>query len=69
MKIRAKEIRDLPSGSRVLVNGVEWVRMADSGDTEGLNDGLFNPIDGDWIRWTALCYADDEVTLTYKRER
>jgi hypothetical protein len=66
MKIKAKEIADLPAGSIVLVNGVEWTRLADSGYTEGLNDALCNPKDGDWIRWMALCYFDDEVELIRK---
>jgi hypothetical protein len=64
IKISAGEIGKLPAGSRVIVNDVEWIRMADSGDTEGLNDGLFNAKNGDWIRWMALCYAEDIVTLT-----
>lgn len=63
MKIKAMEIRDLPAGSIVRVDGVEWTRLADSGDTEGLNDGLCNPKNGDWITWTALVYALDDVEL------
>ena len=68
MKIKASEISDLPAGSVVLVDGVEWVRLADSGDTEGLNDALCNPKNGDWIRWQALCYADDVFDLIRKGE-
>ena len=68
MKIKAMEIKDLPAGSIVRVDGVEGTRLADSGDTEGLNDALCNPKNGDWIRWTALCYADDVVELIRKGE-
>ena len=68
MKIKASEISDLPAGSVVLIDGVEWVRLTDSGDTEGLNDALCNPKNGDWIRWMALCYADDVVELVRKGE-
>ena len=68
MKIKAMEIKDLPAGSIVRVDGVEWTRLADSGDTEGLNDALCNPKNGDWIRWSALCYADDVVDLIRKGE-
>ena len=68
MQIKAMEIGDLPAGSVVLVDGVEWTRLADSGDTEGLNDALCNPKNGDWIRWYALLYAEDEVELIRKGE-
>lgn len=66
MKIKAMDIRKLPAGSIVLVDGVEWTRLADSGDTEGLNDGLCNPKNGDWITWTALVDFDAEVDLIRK---
>ena len=68
MKIKAMEISDLPAGSIVRVNGVEWTRLADSGDTEGLNDALCNPKNGDWIRWMALVYMDEEVELIRRGE-
>ena len=66
VKIKAMEISDLPAGSIVRINGVEWTRLADSGDTEGLNDALCNPKDGDWIRWMALVYMHEEVDLIRK---
>ena len=68
MLIKASEISDLPAGSIVLVDGVEWTRLADSGDTEGLNDALCNPKNGDWIRWMALIEFDAEVELIRKGE-
>jgi hypothetical protein len=63
MKMKAEGIRHLQPGSVIRINGVDWIRMADSGDTEGLNGGIFNPQDGDWMKWYALCFADDEVEL------
>ena len=64
--MKAEEIENLPPGSRVRINGVEWVRMADSYD--GFDSGIFNPEDGDWMRWYALCRANDEVELVHKGE-
>jgi hypothetical protein len=64
--MRAEEIENLPPGSRVRINGVEWVRMADSYD--GFDSCILNPEDGDWMRWYALCLANDEVELTHKGE-
>lgn len=66
--MKASYIKDLPAGSVVRINGVEWIRMQDSGDAEGLNQGIFNPKDGDWMEWYALCLADDEVELITEGE-
>ena len=59
----AEEIGDLPAGSIVRINGTDWIRMRDSGHSEGPNGCIFNPNDGDWMNWSHLCLADDEVEL------
>ena len=64
--MRAEEIKDLPAGSIVRINSVDWIRMGDSGHSEGLNGYIFNPNDGDWMSWSHLCLSDDEVELVRK---
>ena len=63
--MRAEEIQDLPAGSVVRINDVEWVRMADS-DGGHIRGCICNPKDGDWMKWSHLCFLDDEVTLIRK---
>ena len=66
MKIKAMEISDLPAGSIVRINGVEWTRLANSIDSQGLQNALCNPKDGDWITWQALVYMHEEIDLIRK---
>ena len=65
MKIKAIEIAELPAGSVIRINGVDWIRMKDSYDTE---DGVFNPKNGDWAPWSHLFNFHDEVELISKGE-
>ena len=64
--MKAIEITKLPAGSIVRIKGVEWIRMVDTNSPDGLNEGIFNPKDGDWMPWFYLCYDNDEVELIRK---
>ena len=46
MGMKAEEIKDLPAGSIVRINGTDWIRMGDSGHSEGLNGYIAVARDG-----------------------
>ena len=67
MKIKAEHISELPPGSVVRINGIEWVRLADAESIHFVGV-LCNPETGYWTSWQGLVFMDDEVEVLKRGE-
>jgi len=62
MKVLANTIEDLPAGTRLVVNGVMYVRMADS-ERDHITGFMFDVQTGIWTHWSKHVLGQDEVEV------
>ena len=65
MKIKAEQIANLKPGTRIIINGERFIRMADSQAPADLHieQYLFNPETGGWKHWSRLVLWSEEVEV------
>jgi hypothetical protein len=62
MKIKAEMIECLPGGRRVIVNGIEYIRMVDS-PSRHIEGCILDADTGTWVHWSRLVLGTEEVEV------
>ena len=62
MYIKAEKIEQLPAGTKLLIEGRTYYRMADAPE-DHMVGFLFDPEDGTWGSWSRIALYDSEVEI------